>query len=116
MSRRNSFALAALLILGLLATGIAIGGGQVTQASIDLGAPLVAQSKGDPLRDMTQDMKTNHGKYDNALTALYEQQLAANSAKSGPAGLLKGILSPLYGVDVRISNGNVLGSNQNEFQ
>src|SRR5205814_1076942 len=95
---------------------IAIGGGQVTQASVDLGAPLVAQPKGDPLSGMTQDMKTNHGKYDNALTALYEQQLAANSAKSGPAGLLKGILSPLYGVDVRMSNGSVLGSGQNEFQ
>src|SRR5206468_1760098 len=33
-----------------------------------------------------------------------------------PGDLLPGLLSPLYGVDVRISNGNVLGSGQNEFQ
>src|SRR5207248_3655935 len=59
-------------------------------------------------------LAANHGKYDNIWTAEYETRLQ-KSAQT-PGHLLPGLLSPLYGVDVRMSNGNVIGSNQNEFQ
>src|SRR5258707_6737421 len=59
-------------------------------------------------------LAVNHGKYDNSWTAEYEPRLQ-KSAQT-PGDLLPGLLTPLYGVDVRISNGNVLGSGQNEFQ
>jgi hypothetical protein len=59
-------------------------------------------------------LAANHGKYDNIWTAEYETRLQ-KSAET-PGDLLPGLLSPLYGVDVRMSNGNVIGSNQNEFQ
>ena len=56
----------------------------------------------------------NHGKYDNIWTAEYETRLQ-QAAKPVLSDLLE-VLTPNYGVDVRISNGNVLGSGQNEFQ
>src|SRR5215831_1650669 len=59
-------------------------------------------------------LAVNHGKYDNIWTAEYETRLQ-KSAQT-PGDLLPALLNPLYGVDVRISNGNVIGSNQNEFQ
>src|SRR3954451_10096450 len=59
-------------------------------------------------------LAANHGIFDNIWTAEYETRLQ-KSAKA-PGDLLKRLLSPLYGVDVRMSNGNLLGSNQNEFQ
>src|SRR3989440_12984830 len=59
-------------------------------------------------------LAVNHGKYDNIWTAGYETRLQ-KSAQT-PGDLLPGLLTPLYGVDVRMSNGNVLGSGQNEFQ
>src|SRR5262249_3292303 len=59
-------------------------------------------------------LAVNHGKYDNIWTAEYEPRLQ-KSAQT-PSDLLPALLSPLYGVDVRMSNGNVIGSNQNEFQ
>ena len=59
-------------------------------------------------------LAVNHGKYDNIWTAEYETRL--QQAIPSPGALLGGLLNPLYGPDVRISNGNVLGSGQNEFQ
>jgi hypothetical protein len=60
-------------------------------------------------------LAVNHGKYDNIWTAEYETRL--QQAIPSPGALLGGLLlNPLYGVDVRMSNGNVIGSNQNEFQ
>jgi hypothetical protein len=60
-------------------------------------------------------LAANHGKYDNIWTAEYENRLQPTSPGVVP-GLMGGLLNPLYGPDVRMSNGNVLGSNQNEFQ
>jgi hypothetical protein len=59
-------------------------------------------------------LAVNHGKYDNIWTAEYETRLQKSAHR--PGHLLPGLLSPLYGVDARMSNGNVLGSGQNEFQ
>ena len=59
-------------------------------------------------------LAANHGKYDNIWTAEYETRL--QQAIPSPGALLGGLLNPLYGPDVRISNGNVLGIGQNEFQ
>ena len=39
-----------------------------------------------------------------------------NRPSRSPGALLGGLLNPLYGPDVRMSNGNVLGIGQNEFQ
>src|SRR6266496_3912009 len=55
-------------------------------------------------------LAANHGKYENTWTAEYETRL--QQAIRSPGGLL----NPLYGPDVRMSNGNVLSSGQNEFQ
>jgi hypothetical protein len=59
-------------------------------------------------------LAANHGKYDNIWTAEYETRLqqAAGPLLSNPLN----VLVPNYGPDVRMSNGMVLGSNQNEFQ
>src|ERR687887_387436 len=59
-------------------------------------------------------LAANHGKFDNIWTAEYETRLQ-QPAESVLSDLLN-MLSPTYGPDVRMSNGNVLGSNQNEFQ
>src|SRR5215471_17411464 len=59
-------------------------------------------------------LAVNHGKYDNIWTAEYETRM--QQPIGSPGALLGGLLNPLYGVDVRMSNGNVIGSNQNEFQ
>src|SRR6476619_4300547 len=59
-------------------------------------------------------LAANHGKYDNIWTAEYETRL--QHAIPSPGALLGDLLNPLYGPDVRISNGNVLGIGQNEFQ
>src|SRR4029079_12797722 len=59
-------------------------------------------------------LAVNHGKYDNIWTAEYETRL--QQATPFPGGLLGGLLNPLYGPDVRMSNSNVLGIGQNEFQ
>ena len=58
-------------------------------------------------------LAANHGLYDNIWTAEYETRLQA--AEPVLSDLLN-VLTPNYGPDVRMSNGNVLGSNQNEFQ
>src|SRR5207253_9053512 len=55
-------------------------------------------------------LAANHGKYENTWTAEYETRLQQAIRSLG------GLLNPLYGPDVRMSNGNVLGSGQNEFQ
>src|SRR4030095_16769892 len=59
-------------------------------------------------------LAANHGKYDNIWTAEYETRL--QQAIPSPGVLLGGLLNPLYGPDARMSNGNLLGSGQNEFQ
>src|SRR6059058_5634985 len=61
-------------------------------------------------------LAANHGKYDNIWTAEYETRLQPATPGAPLGALLGGLLNPLYGPDVRMSNGNVLGSNQNEFQ
>src|SRR5438552_5868103 len=77
------------------------------------GQPLAPQvQRQNPYSDAW--LAVNHGKYDNIWTAEYETRLQ-KSAQT-PADQLPGLLTPLYGVDVRMSNGNVLGSGQNEFQ
>src|SRR5438105_12601227 len=55
-------------------------------------------------------LAANHGKYENTWTAEYETRLQQAIRSLG------GLLNPLYGPDVRLSNGNVLGSGQDEFQ
>src|SRR6266496_2477839 len=59
-------------------------------------------------------LAANHGKYDNIWTAEYETRLQ-QAAEPVLSDLLN-VLTPNYGIDVRMSNGNVLGSGQNEFQ
>src|SRR5256714_15292488 len=77
------------------------------------GQPLAPQvQRQNPYPDAW--LAVNHGKYDNIWTAEYETRL--QQAIPSPGTLLGGLLNPLYGPDVRISNGNVLGSGQNEFQ
>src|SRR5947207_11575458 len=59
-------------------------------------------------------LAANHGKYDNIWTAEYETRLQ-RAAEPVLSDLLN-VLTPNYGPDVRMSNGMLLGSNQNEFQ
>jgi hypothetical protein len=59
-------------------------------------------------------LAANHGKLDNIWTAEYETRLQ-QAAEPVLSHLLKALV-PNYGVDVRMSNGMLLGSNQNEFQ
>src|SRR5207247_1796459 len=59
-------------------------------------------------------LAANHGKYDNIWTAEYETRLQ-QAAEPVLSDLLE-VLAPNYGTDVRMSNGMLLGSNQNEFQ
>src|SRR5206468_1592102 len=59
-------------------------------------------------------LAANHGKYENTWTAEYETRLQ-QAAEPVLSDLLN-VLTPNYGPDVRMSNGNVLGSGQNEFQ
>ena len=59
-------------------------------------------------------LAANHGKYDNIWTAEYETRLQ-QAAEPVLSDLLN-VLTPNYGIDVRMSNGNVLGNGQNEFQ
>src|SRR6266436_7686012 len=59
-------------------------------------------------------LAANHGLYDNIWTAEYETRLQ-QAAEPVLSDLLE-VLAPNYGTDVRMSNGILLGSNQNEFQ
>ena len=59
-------------------------------------------------------LAANHGKYENTWTAEYETRLQ-QAAEPVLSDLLN-VLTPNYGPDVRMSNGMLLGSNQNEFQ
>src|SRR5919197_1632129 len=59
-------------------------------------------------------LAANHGLYDNIWTAEYETRL--QQAAAPVLSELLEVLTPNYGIDVRMSNGNVLGSGQNEFQ
>src|SRR6266566_1530277 len=59
-------------------------------------------------------LAANHGKFDNIWTAEYETR--SQQAAEPVLSELLNVLTPNYGPDVRMSNGNVLGSNQNEFQ
>src|SRR3954451_18760857 len=109
-----------------MVAGLVLGGQAPTQArSVDANVAAQSGPKGDLpdfLQNMPADMRLNHGKYDNALTAAYEQWLAGqyvaekgSGSGSGASGAA-GPFSPLYGPDVRMSNGNLLSSGQNEFQ
>jgi hypothetical protein len=59
-------------------------------------------------------LAANHGKFDNIWTAEYETRLQ-QAAEPVLSDLLN-VLTPNYGPDVRMSNGMLLGSNENEFQ
>src|SRR5438094_4048699 len=59
-------------------------------------------------------LAANHGLYDNIWTAEYETRL--QQAAEPVLSELLNVLTPNYGPDVRMSNGILLGSNQNEFQ
>ncbi|PYK51832.1 MAG: hypothetical protein DME51_02195, partial [Verrucomicrobia bacterium] len=59
-------------------------------------------------------LAANHGKFDNIWTAEYETRL--QQAAEPVLSELLNVLTPNYGPDVRMSNGILLGSNQNEFQ
>src|SRR5438874_8140641 len=59
-------------------------------------------------------LAANHGLYDNIWTAEYETRL--QQAAEPVLSKLLNVLTPSYGPDVRMSNGILLGSNQNEFQ
>src|SRR6059058_1470889 len=59
-------------------------------------------------------LAANHGKFDNIWTAEYETRL--QQAAEPVLRALFNVLTPNYGPDVRMSNGMLLGSNQNEFQ
>jgi len=59
-------------------------------------------------------LAANHGKFDNIWTAEYETRLQ-QAAEPVLSNLLN-VLAPNYGIDVRMSNGMLLGSNENEFQ
>lgn len=78
----------------------------VTQAGIG------PQKEPEFFQYMTQDMRENHGKYDNLYTAMYEDWLAGRPFQSG--GAVTGGADE-YGADVRMSAPPFNG-NQNEFQ
>src|SRR5437879_9462850 len=59
-------------------------------------------------------LAANHGLYDNIWTAEYETRL--QQAAEPVLSELLNVLTPNYGPDVRMSNGILLGSNQNELQ
>src|SRR5438270_1085718 len=67
-----------------------------------------------PSPDAEARLAANHGKFDNIWTAEYETRLQ-RAAEPVLSNLLN-VLTPNYGPDVRMSNGMLLGSNQNEFQ
>src|SRR5438309_9807795 len=91
----------------------ALGKASGQSGSAAAGQPLAPQvQRQNPYSDAW--LAVNHGKYDNIWTAEYETRL--QKSVQTPGDLLPGLLTPLYGVDVRMSNGNVLGSGQNEFQ
>src|SRR5438552_14067431 len=107
--------MAALTAFALVVSGLAFGVQPTTQAQ----APITAVSgprvpMPDVLKNMPEDMKVNHARYDNLLTALYERWLAGEditaqtttSSRSGKTGPF----SPLYGPDVRMSTAAFAGS------
>ena len=64
---------------------------------------------------MPEHMRVNHGKYDNRLTALYEQWLAGEDITAAATSSKdpNRAFSPLYGPDVDMST---LSSGENEYQ
>ncbi|PZR99462.1 MAG: hypothetical protein DLM69_07360, partial [Candidatus Chloroheliales bacterium] len=97
------FALAALLV----------GGMSQSQAAPSSAAAPPAQQQNPFSKEW---LAANHGKFDNSWTAAYETALQqqAHPDLLGTAG--SSANGPAFGTDVRMSNGNVLGSGQNEFQ
>jgi subtilisin-like proprotein convertase family protein len=119
LSRRNLYILAVLMAFALVVSGLAFGGQPATQAQAPTAFSGPRGPLPDALKEMSQYMKTNHGKLDNLLTATYERWLAgedvAAAARTAAAAKASGPFSPLYGPDVRMSNTSFAGS-QNEFQ
>ncbi|MFL5733339.1 MAG: proprotein convertase P-domain-containing protein, partial [Chloroflexia bacterium] len=117
MSRRNLYIVAVLLASALVVSGLAFGAQPATQASAPMAASGPRVPMPDVLRNMPEDMRVNHGKYDNLYTALYERWLAGEDISSGANNNPRpsGPFAPLYGPDVRMSNASFAGS-QNEFQ
>src|SRR5205823_5412715 len=122
LSRRSLYIAAVLIAFALAVSGLVFGTNPTTQAQAPFAVSGPKVPLPDVLRDLPQDMKVNHGKYDNALTALYERWLAGedisgkNTSKNAPVkSKVSGVFSPLYGPDVRMSNPSFSGT-QNEFQ
>jgi len=121
LSRRKLYTPASLLVGALVVMGLAFAGQATTQASTPADASSRAMSvtsQGELpeiLKDMPEDMKKNHGKYDNRLTALYEQWLdgSYNKVFNPAASIPNPIFSPLYGPDVDMST---LTTAENEYQ
>src|SRR6266536_2182577 len=99
-----------LCFAGITLVLFALGRASAQPRNTSQSAPQVQRQN--PYSDVW--LAANHGKYDNIWTAEYETRL--QQAIRSPGALLGGLLNPLYGPDVRMSNGNVLGSGQNEFQ
>src|SRR5688500_14696938 len=102
----------------LLVSGFFIGGQSTSQAQTADQPVSSKQEMPQILRDMPEDMRVNHGKYDNRLTALYEQWLAGEDISAGGNGKQavsspNKAFSPLYGVDVDMST---LTTVENEYQ
>lgn len=113
MIRRKVLIPATLLVGILLVSGLFLGGQPTTLAQTTPGSPGSKESLPEQLKDMPQHMKDNHGKYDNRLTALYEQWLAGEQIGSKNAQAPNKAFSPLYGPDVDMST---LTTVENEYQ
>ncbi|HUS15219.1 MAG TPA: sialidase family protein, partial [Chloroflexia bacterium] len=104
------FLVGALLALTALAPLAGNFAARAASPAVVAGAPSAQDSN--PYSEAW--LASNHGLFDNAWTADYEVRLQKAMAPAAPSAA--GLLSPLYGPDVRMSNGNVLTSGQNEFQ
>src|SRR5688572_17117316 len=127
MGRRNISMPATLstLLAGVLIVSGAVLGAQsttsATQASVAQSVTLDTAGRANQplpeiLAEMPEDMRVNHGKYDNRLTALYEQWLAGEDISAGGKQSVSApnkAFSPLYGVDVDMST---LTTVENEYQ
>src|SRR5579859_6249587 len=105
---KRSLILAVLAILVLVAVAPISGNGPAASAAL-LGAAAPGAPGPAPQNPYTPAwLAAHHGQYDNIWTAEYETRLQQTAGAARP-GLFGGLL-PNYGPDVRMSNGNVLGS------
>jgi len=109
------------MAFALVMSGLAFGAQPATQAQAPMASSGPRVPLPEALKNMPEDMRVNHGKYDNVLTALYERWLAGEdisadtktSARSNSGAANP--FAPIFGPDVRMSSAAFAG-NQNEFQ